>query len=289
MSRLSKNTVKALITLLNEGEVKVRELPDKALADRLVSSGCLKRERISKSSSKFILINEKGFRICCADYDERLKDIEGSLAFLEIGDTRMKPSEEIAKYGRDHLGKRNLWRGFFLKSNISFKISYNGQPYTIGPDNPFLVEKDEQLELEYSSCALWIVENYECFQDLSWMSLYQGSDRVSLIICRWPASKLARETYGKWPVAEKHYFGDLDLAGINIFQTEYADLLGNDSIFVPDSFEEDIKHGSASLFQDQIKFTHITGRNDMIQECIRKIINNQKGLLQEYYLKKYKH
>lgn len=284
MSRLSKNTVKALITLLNEGELKVRELPDKTLADRLVSSGCLKRERITKSSSKFVLINENGFRICCADYDERLKDIEGYFATLESGDTRMKPSEEIAKYGRDHLGKRNLWRGFFLKSNTPFKISYNGIPYTIGPDNPFLVEKAEDLEIDCRSCTLWVVENYECFQDLSWMTLYSYSERLSLIICRWPASRVARETYGKWPVAEKHYFGDLDLAGINIFQTEYADILGEDSFFIPDSFQEDIRHGSTSLFQEQQKFKHISGRSVRIRECIRTIIENQKGLLQEYYL-----
>ncbi len=284
MSRLSKNTVRALITLLNEGELKVREFPDKTLADRLVFSGCLKRERITKSSARFVLISENGLRICCADYDERLKDIEGYYATLESGDTRMKPSEEIAKYGRDHLGKRNLWNGFFLKANSTFKISYNGIPYIIGPDNPILVEKAEKLEIDCHSCALWVVENYECFQDLTWMTLSSSQDKVSLIICRWPASKVAREAYGKWPVAEKHYFGDFDLAGINIFQTEYADLLGEDAFFVPESFAEDIKHGSASLFQDQIKFNHISGLSDRIQQCIRTIIENQKGLLQEYYL-----
>ena len=284
MSKLSKNTVKALVTLLAEGEIKVRELTDKTLADRLVSSECLKRERLTRSSSRFVLVSEKGLRICCADFDERLKDIEGYYRTLEEGNSRLKPSEEIAKYGRDHHGKRNLWRGFFLKSNTQFQISYNGQTYTIGPDNPFLVDKVENLEVDCSACSLWVVENYECFQDLSWMKLFHGKNRVSLIICRWPASKAAREAYGNWPVAEKHYFGALDLAGINIFQTEYADNFGNDSLFVPDSFKEDIKHGSTSLFQDQIKFKHISGRNSKIQDCIQFIIENQKGLLQEYYL-----
>ena len=141
MRRLSKNTVKALITLLNVGEIRVREFPDKTLAERLVSSGCIKRERITKSSSRFVLISDRALRICCADYDERLKDVEGYYESLESGGSRMRPSEEIAKYGRDHLCKRNLWRGFFLKSNVLFNISYNGQPYTIGPDAPFLVEK----------------------------------------------------------------------------------------------------------------------------------------------------
>lgn len=284
MSRLSQNTVKALLTLLNDGEIKVREFPDKVLAERLISFGCIRRERISKSSSRLVLINDKGLRICSADYDERLKDIEGCSAMLESGDTRMKPSEEIAMFGRDHLGKRNLWRGFFLKSNSTLTIYYNGQPYTIGPDNPFLVEKAENFEFNYSSCALWVVENYECFQNLSWMSLYPASDIVSIIICRWPASKVAREAYGKWEVAEKHYFGDLDLAGINIFQTEYADLLGDDALFIPASFNTDIKNGSVSLFQKQKKFIDISGRNDRIQECIRTIIDNQKGLLQEFYI-----
>ncbi len=284
MSRISKTTVKALLTLIKAGEIKVRELPDKELVERLLSSGCIKKDRITKSSSRLVLVHEEGLRFCCGDYNERLKDLEGCLKDLESGVQGLKPSEEIARFGRDHLAKRNLWRGFFLKANKQLSISYNGQSIIISPDTPILVEKPELLVMHFEKLSLWVVENYECFQNISWMKLFPTGNNPALIICRWPASKQARLTYGSWPVQKKYYFGDLDLAGINIFQTEYASIFGPDAFMIPLTFNKDIRKGSASLFHNQKKFWGIKGRTPNIQTCIETILNEQKGLLQEYYL-----
>ena len=284
MSRISKTTVKSLLTLIELGEIKARELPDKELVDRLLSSGCIKKERITKSSSRFVLIHEEGLRFCCGDYDERLKDLEGCLEVLETGFDGLKPSEEIAKFGRDHIAKRNLWRGFFLKANKRITVSYNNQTVFIGPESPLLVEKPELLKLNFEEVSLWVVENYECFQNISWMELFPEGNDPSLIICRWPASKQARLAYGKWPVHKKHYFGDLDPAGINIFQTEYSGLFGSEAFELPSSFKNDICKGSSTIFFNQKKYWGIIGLTPKIQACIKTILEQQKGLLQEYYL-----
>lgn len=284
MSRVSKATVKALLNLINSGEIKLREFPDKDLAERLLSAGCVKKERITKSSSKLVLVHEGGLRVCCGDYDERLKNLEAYLKTFESDEKGLKPSEEIARFGRDHLSDRNLWRGFFMKANIRLIVSYNGHAVTIDPDTPLLVEKPEMLEARFEDLSLWVVENYECFLNLSWMKLFPTGNEPSLIICRWPASKQARITYGSWPVLKKYYFGDLDLAGINIFQTEYASLFGEDALCIPQSFPNDISHGSGVLFHRQMKFLGIKGKTKRIQECIEMIIKSQKGLLQEFYI-----
>ncbi len=284
MSRISKATVKALLNLVNSGEAKLREFPDKDLAERLLSAECVRKERITKSSFKLVLVHEEGLRICCGDYDERLKDLEGCLTSFESEASGLKPSEEIARFGRDHLAKRNLWRGFFMKANKSFCISYNGQSIFIGPDSPLLVEKPELLVAPFEELSLWVVENYECFQNLNWMELFPTGNEPALIICRWPASKQARLSYGSWPVRKKYYFGDLDLAGINIFQSEYADLFSPDAFMIPSTFNKDIREGSASIFHNQKKFWGISGCNANIQACIETILKEQKGLLQEYYL-----
>lgn len=286
MSRLSKTTVNALLALIEVGEIKARELPDKDLVERLLSSGCIKKERITKSSYRLVLVHEEGMRFCCGDYDERLKDLEGCRQDIQSGGKGLKPSEEIARFGRDHLVKRSLWKGFFLKSNVRLSVSYNGQTVFISRDFPLLVENPELLDLSFGEVSLWVVENYECFQNLSWMNSFTSNrDEPSIIVCRWPTSKQARIAYGMWPVKEKHYFGDLDLAGINIFQTEFAELLGLNAFEIPTSFPEDIHHGSSSIFHNQKKYWGITGRTPKIQTCIETIMEEQKGLLQEYYLK----
>lgn len=284
MSRISRTTVKALLNLLDLGEIKSRDLPDKELANRLISSGCIRIERITKSRSKFVLVHEEGFRICCGDYDDRLKDLEGCLSSFESDVKGLKPSEEIARYGRDHLAKRNLWRGFFIKANFPLSITYNGQSILIGPDSPVLVEKPELLVARFEELSLWVVENYECFQNISWMNLFPIGKEPALIICRWPASKQARFAYGSWPVRKKYYFGDLDLAGINIFQTEYASQFGPDAFMIPPTFSKDIRSGSASIFQNQKKYWGIVGCTPGIQASIETILKEQKALLQEYYL-----
>ena len=284
MSRISKATVKSLLNLVNSGEIRLRELPDKELANRLISSGCIRKERITKSRSKLVLVHEEGLRFCCGDYDERLKDLEGCLASFESVAKGLKPSEEIARYGRDHLAKRNLWRGFFIKANFPLSITYNGQSILIGPDSPVLVEKPELLVARFEELSLWVVENYECFQNISWMNLFPTGKDSALIICRWPASKQARLAYGSWPVRKKYYFGDLDLAGINIFQTEYASQFGSDAFMIPPTFNRDIRSGSASIFHNQKKYWGIVGCTPGIQACIETILKEQKALLQEYYL-----
>ena len=284
MSRISRTTVRALLTLIKAGEIRTREFPDKELVERLLSSGCIKKERITKSSSRLVLVHEEGLRICCGDYNERLKDLEGYLKDLEFGVKALKPSEEIARFGRDHLAKRNLWRGFFLKSNKPMTVLYNNHTVLIDTESPLLVEKPELLKLSFEDVSLWVVENYECFQNIRWMGLFPEGNESSLIICRWPASKQARLAYGKWPVRKKHYFGDLDPAGINIFQTEFADLFGSDAFEVPASFSVDIRNGSSTLFHNQKKYWRISGRTQKIQACIETILEQQKGLPQEYYL-----
>jgi hypothetical protein len=134
-------------------------------------------------------------------------------------------------------------------------------------------------------CVLWVVENYECFQDLSWLRTFGLDGEKALVICRWPLSARARICYSMWPVKEKWYFGDYDLAGINIFQTEYAAELGADTFFLPHSLKEDIGKGSANLFDRQWKkFRNIKGLTKPLEETVSIIIHEKKGLSQEYYL-----
>ena len=83
------------------------------------------------------------------------------------------------------------------------------------------------------------------------------------------------------------YFGDFDLAGIDIFQTQVKTKNKNIVFFIPKNIEELIKkYGSRELFSKQWnKYKNIRSEDDKIQQLINLIIKHQKGLEQEFFIK----
>ena len=288
MGKITKTAVRALCELVRDGEIKAAAFRDDALVSLLLREGCIRKEQITKSRAKYVLIDEKGLRMCCADYDVQMHNLEALHETLQRGELYVKPSDEIRRYGEDHHRKRNLWKGFFVKGDSSILYTLNGESYIAPRNHGLLVENGEGFRITgIESLRLWVVENYECFVNIKWLRLFGYDDGRNLIVCRWPTSSMARESYGRWPVMEKKYFGDLDLAGINIFQSEFAAILGSESFFLPPSFTEDIKHGSLNLFTNQKgKYKNLRALTDTIESCLNLIISEQKGLLQEYYLTK---
>lgn len=286
MGKITKRTVKALVQLISEGEVSVSQLKDELLIGRLLSAGCVRRIQLTRSQAKYVLVSEDALRLCCRDYDIRMKDLEACVKDMESGVLNVKPSQEIARYGEDHVRKRNLWKGFFLKSNRPVEVVYFGNKTVIDAKHPLLVEDGNSVIIDgVKNCVLWVVENYECFQNLSWLKAFGLDGELSLVVCRWPLSARARSCYGMWPVKEKRYFGDFDLAGVNIFQTEFAKDLGKEAFFIPASLKEDIRKGSMNLFDRQWKkFRNIKGLTKNLEYVIFIIMLEKKGLSQEFYL-----
>ena len=286
MGRVTKTTIRALLELINNGEIKASSIHDDALVNLLLKSQCIKKTQITKSRSKIVLLDEKALRICCRDHDIKMRDLESYYKELENESLYVRPSEEIRRHGEDHLRKRNLWKGFFLKSDQAVQISMNGKSCIAPAGQGLLVEDGTKINIaDVSKKRLWVVENYECFLDISWLKQFGYNGEDNLVICRWPLSAKARNCYTGWPVKEKKYFGDYDLAGINIFQTEFAKALGSDSFFIPSSFAQDIKHGSSNQFSKQKeKYKTLKALNNSLDNCLKTIIKEQKGLSQEYYL-----
>lgn len=83
------------------------------------------------------------------------------------------------------------------------------------------------------------------------------------------------------------YFGDFDLAGIDIFQTQIKTKNKNIEFFIPKNIEELVKkYGSRELFTKQWnKYKNIINEDDKIQQLIKMIIKHQKSLEQEFFIK----
>jgi len=81
------------------------------------------------------------------------------------------------------------------------------------------------------------------------------------------------------------YFGDFDLAGIFIYQTEILPKNKNISFFIPSNIEECIiKFGSKKLYEKQLNKYKVSSSNSDISKLINIINNEQKSLEQEYFI-----
>lgn len=82
------------------------------------------------------------------------------------------------------------------------------------------------------------------------------------------------------------YFGDFDLAGIDIFQSQVLIRNKKAKLFIPENIESIIKEfGSKELYSKQYsKYKNLKSQNQKIQNLINIINKNQKVLEQEYFI-----
>ena len=82
------------------------------------------------------------------------------------------------------------------------------------------------------------------------------------------------------------HFGDFDLAGIKIFQTEFEKYLGKRATFlIPSDIETRLHAGSSKRYDDQLKNADgISSDNPKVQGLIDLIHRERKGYDQEGYI-----
>ena len=82
------------------------------------------------------------------------------------------------------------------------------------------------------------------------------------------------------------HFGDLDLAGIAIFQNEFQQYLGDRATFlIPNDYEFRISNGSTIRYNDQFsKYGKITSDNPQLSELIAAIHRHHRGYDQEGFI-----
>ena len=106
-----------------------------------------------------------------------------------------------------------------------------------------------------------------------------------LFVSRYPQSTDLRSWLQKIPNRYVH-FGDFDLAGINIFLTEFHAHLGARSSFlIPQDIEERIAKGALERYNDQYaKYNRITSDIKEVQALIDLINKYHRCYDQEGYI-----
>ena len=107
-----------------------------------------------------------------------------------------------------------------------------------------------------------------------------------LFVSRYPQSADLRLWLCSIPNRCLH-FGDFDLAGIHIFQSEIQKYLGSRSSFlIPDDIENRLKSGSRQRYDAQYqRFHHLKAfKDDRLQWLINLIHKYRRGYDQEGYI-----
>lgn len=151
----------------------------------------------------------------------------------------------------------------------------------------FLYISDYQNFRIPSSAIVVGVENMENFRLPEWQAeVWEQIGNHLLLVSRYPQSKDLINWLQCIPNPYVHY-GDFDLAGIHIFQSEFYKFLGPEraSFFVPEDIEQRLAKGSRERYTDQFaRFGKMQVEDIRLEPLVQLIHRHQKGYDQEGYI-----
>ncbi len=285
-------TIKTILLLqrLRDGEsVRTGELASaqqKAIIDFLMKRRGVIFSRIGKSRGSYSVTDSSQFQELCSQYDPTLKDLDAA-ARLVAGEVESR-AEKVALFGNSKQdGADRTMKGFTILADRMTDVHYQGRGYVIGPKAGLHVIDRKGLVLPESATVV-IVENAECLYDLRWIANVGLSEKEGpyVILCRFPICEEAK----LWLESLKNrilYFGDFDLAGIRIYETEFKRRMRDRISFIlPSDLEVRIrKGGNPALYTKQVNegFASVSSLSGELNELVTLLHSIQSGYEQEGY------
>ena len=275
-----------LIRLRNGESLPASQLKGEWVED-LVRDGVL----ISTShGSRRTLFAPNAETLCKAltSVDERFMDMRLLRETLLSENTSR--SQQASSTGNSKLVMTRSCPGFPVNTYEPIPCTLNGREFVVNPqEGCFLFVADWQSFFVPDDVVIVGVENMENFRMVRQQrELFEqciGNNRL-LFVSRYPQSIDLRSWLQTIPNRYIH-FGDFDLAGINIFLTEYNEYLGNRSSFlIPSDIERRLAKGTIERYNDQYqKYKNIKSDIPEIQNLIDIINKYHRCYDQEGYIK----
>jgi len=288
---LSKTKIKTLHRLENGETIPASSL-SKDMEDMLLSEGLLtviphgsrrSFKAINTSALKQFLISQFE-EFCLDEHDETVVDGE-----------HLSRAKQALFTGNSKLIAVRSCPGFPVNSYEKIKCKLNGNDFIVAPqDGSFLFISDWEKFSIPEEIVIIGIENMENFRMIrmqkmlfkeSLINIGLNADTPILFVSRYPQSA---DLHLWLQMIHNPYihFGDFDLAGINIFLTEFKKYLGPRSHFlIPNDIESRIIGGTSKRYNDQYeKFHNISSSDPDIQYLIGIINKYHRCYDQEGYI-----
>lgn len=253
--KYSSKAIRILIRLrdgeeVNEGEVRSKALSE--LVRELEARQAVAFVRRGRLRGAWSAITPERLTGACGEIDPVLSNLDSALMLAE-GKVSSR-ADKVALFGDSKQdGPDRTVKGFTILADRDVIVHYLGREFPIGPLAGLHVVDWNKLVIPEGATVI-IVENAECLYDLRWIPNVglKDNDRPFVVLCRFPVCEEAK----RWLEGITNtilYFGDYDLAGIRIYETEFKRRLGNRiSFIVPKDLERRIrKSGNSALYSKQ--------------------------------------
>lgn len=223
-----------------------------------------------------------------SQYD--IRDLEATLTLL--GQQELGRCSQVNVTGDSKFVQHRTFQGFLVNSYQPIPAKLNGEPITIlPPDGSFVFISDYQSFSLPEDVIIVGMENAENFRYVKrqhhLFERYFPNDSRLLFVSRYPQQQHSDLIHWLKSIPNRYvHFGDLDLAGIAIYQNEYYRHLGERSSFlIPDDYEERIANGTRTRYDDQIsKYRRMKIEDPRIGDLLSCIHQYHRGYDQEGYI-----
>lgn len=215
-----------------------------------------------------------------------LTDLEGTLAMLEENETSR--SEQVQLTGDSKFVRSRAMKGFLVNSYEPIKAMLNNCHLEIRPPEgsyTFIYDY-ENFSIPEDVLVMGIEnsENFHRIRQQQWLFNRMYPGRSILFVSRYPQNE--SHDLVKWLADIRNeyvHFGDLDLAGIRIFLTEFHRYLGRRSSFlIPPDYDTRISNGSRERYDAQLPYAkQLTTDDPNLKQLIDCIHKYHRGYDQE--------
>lgn len=277
--------ISASIQALMAGEqVAGSKISNKLLEELLAEGLLLVNSRGSRKSYR--ARDAEALKRFLIDKDEVYRILE-----VDASDSRASMAKET---GNSKLMMLRSCPGFLINSYENIECLLNCKPFLVNPqEGCFIFISDwEQFSIPEDVVVIG-VENMENFRMIRKQRVFfekylitHGLSKKVIFVSRYPQSTDLRKWLCTIP---NHYlhFGDFDLAGINIFISEYQQFIGKErsSYLIPNDVESRLKSGSRKRYDEQYcHYKDIKSDISELQQLIDIINRERKAYDQEGYI-----
>lgn len=215
-----------------------------------------------------------------------IEHLEKALDLLERGGASR--AEQVAVSGDSKYLRRRVFSGFLVNSYEPISAILNNKPIVISPyEGAYIFIADFEEFRVQPDVVVVGVENAENFRHAARQRyLFERYGKI-LFISRYPLQQSKDLIRWLCSITNRYvHFGDLDLAGINIYQTEYYAHLGKRaSFFLPYDYEERLLQGSRERYDTQLKkYRNLRAVDPDVAPLISAIHRIHRGYDQEGFI-----